>query len=151
LIRDWFRIGRTFYGAKGFLQIGNMAQSCIPANLQLPGDQTIVGIGGFVTPLGEARLITYLFQFERKSLHPSLFLINSALCCLNGSFDCTPLDSTEHLGYNSLFWLGTSEGNARLSSVNDPQSSAHVTYEIATPTVIGVQHAATPAAPQKAG
>jgi hypothetical protein len=35
--------------------------------------------------------------------------------------------------------------------VNNPQSSAHVTNEIAPPTVIGVQHAATPAAPQKAG
>jgi hypothetical protein len=70
---------------------------------------------------------------------------------LQGSFDGALLYSTEYLGYDSQFWFGTSKGNARLSSVNDPQSSKHVTNQIAPPTVIRVQHAAAPPAPQKAG
>jgi hypothetical protein len=45
-------------------------------------------------------------------LHPSLFLIRSALCGLKGSFDCAPLNRPKYLGYDSLFWLGTSEGDA---------------------------------------
>jgi len=84
-------------------------------------------------------------------LHPSLFLIRSAPGGLNGSFDCIPLDGAEYLSDDLLLWLGTSEGDARLSSVNNPQPPAHVTYQVASPSVIGVQHAATPAAPQKAG
>ena len=115
-----------------------MAQCCIPSGLQLSGDQTVFGIGGFAAPLGEARLIACLFEFERKRLNPSLFLICRALCGVKGSFDCAPLDSTKYLGHNSLFWLRVGEGNARLSSVHDPQSSAHVPHEIASPTVIGV-------------
>ena len=33
-----------------------------------PCYQAILGVGGFVAPLGETRLITRLFQFERKGL-----------------------------------------------------------------------------------
>jgi hypothetical protein len=49
-----------------------------------------------------------------------LFLIYGTLCCLKSSFDCARADSPEYLSYNPLFRLGPSEGDARLSSVNDP-------------------------------
>jgi hypothetical protein len=84
-------------------------------------------------------------------LHPHLFLVCNAFCCLQGSLDCATLDSTKYLDYSPLLRLGASERNAGLSSVDDPHASAGVTYEIASPSVVGVQHAATPATSQKAG
>lgn len=128
-----------------------MSQRRIPSNLQLPCHQSILWVGGFVAPLGEARLITCRLQFERKCLQPCLLLICGALCCLKSRFDCAPANSPEYFGHNTLFWLGPSERDARPSYVNDPQSPAHVTHEIASPAVVGVQHAATLAAPQMAG
>jgi hypothetical protein len=81
-------------------------------------------------------LIACLLQFERQSSRPTFFLILRPLRCQKGGFDRVPLDSTEYLVYDLLFWLGASEGDARLSSMDDPQSSAHVTHEIASPGII---------------
>jgi hypothetical protein len=97
-----------------------MAQRRIPSSFQFRGYQAILRIGGFVAPLGEARLITSLLQFERNGLESRLLLICGVLCGLNSSLDCAPTNRPQNLVYNSLFGLGPRKGDARLSTVNDP-------------------------------
>jgi hypothetical protein len=74
-----------------------------------------------------------------------------AFSCTQGSFDRAALDGTQYLGYNPLLRFGAGEGDAGLTTMNDSQSPASVPHKVTSPLVVGVQHAATPAASQDTG
>jgi hypothetical protein len=124
------------------------AQCCFPILLQLRGNQTVVGIAGGVTPLGQRGIVLSLLQFELYDAPLLVQSIHVRLLGLLGCLDGHWLHDTQEFFADSGVYARAAETHASRRHVKAVTSVDRLRY---APSIGHRQAASTARACQQAG